>query len=405
MDKTLRQEQAGFRKGRGTTEQIFVLRNIIEQALEWNSGLYLCFIDFQKAFDSIHRETLWKIMKAYRIPSKLINITQAMYRDSKCAVIGESGLSPWFDVESGVKQGCTMSGFLFLLVIDWIMKDTTKNKNTGIRWKLTQKLEDLDYADDLALISSTKDHLQTKINTLMETANTTGLLINADKTKSMRLNARHHHNLKLGEKEIDDVEKFTYLGAIVSTSGGADTDINARIRQAWGAFNKLAPVWRSNQYSTRTKTRIYKSNVLAVLLYGCETWRMTRCDENKLDVFLHKGLRRIFKIYWPTVIPNADLRKRANVDSISVQVKRRRWRWIGHVLRMNKSEHARTALTWKPEGRRKRGRPKETWRRTVERERSQLGWHSWTEAEHRANNRLSWRKLINGPILHEERRN
>ena len=67
-DDKLRQEQAGFRKGRGTTEQIFILRNIIEQCIEWNANLYVCFVDFEKAFDSVDRSVLWRIMRSYNIP-------------------------------------------------------------------------------------------------------------------------------------------------------------------------------------------------------------------------------------------------------------------------------------------------------------------------------------------------
>ena len=131
---------------------------------------------------------------------------------------------------------------------------------------------------------------------------------------------------------------------------------------------------------------------------------MTKGDEKKLDIFLHKGLRRIFRIHWPTVLSNHDLRYRANIKPISLQIQRRRWKWLGRVLRMNKIEHARIALTWTPDGRQNRDRPKETWRRTIERERSLFGWHSWTEAEQRSGDRTGWKKLINGHILPEERR-
>ena len=70
VNKHLRQEQAGFRRGRGTTEQIFILRNIIEQSIEWQSSLCVNFVDFEKAFDSVHQDSLWKIMKTYGIPEK-----------------------------------------------------------------------------------------------------------------------------------------------------------------------------------------------------------------------------------------------------------------------------------------------------------------------------------------------
>ena len=112
MDNKLRNEQAGYRQCRNTTEQIFVLRNIIEQMIEWNSNSYICFVDFEKASDGVHRETLWKLLKSYEIPDKLVNMIKAIYRNSKGAVIDGTETSQWFDVKSGVKQGCVMSGLL-----------------------------------------------------------------------------------------------------------------------------------------------------------------------------------------------------------------------------------------------------------------------------------------------------
>ena len=111
----LRKEQAGFRENRSTIDQIFTLRNILEQVNEWNATLYTHFIDYEKAFDSIHRERLWNIMSIYGIPEELISLTKAMYNNFECAVVEEGETTEWFQVQSGVNQGCTMSGFLFLL--------------------------------------------------------------------------------------------------------------------------------------------------------------------------------------------------------------------------------------------------------------------------------------------------
>ena len=90
VDNRLRKEQAGYRSGRGTTDQVFILRNIIEQSHEWQSSLYLNFIDFEKAFDSVHRDSLWIIMKAYGIPLKIVELVKALYSNFECAVIEES---------------------------------------------------------------------------------------------------------------------------------------------------------------------------------------------------------------------------------------------------------------------------------------------------------------------------
>ena len=150
----LRKEQAGFRSGRGTVEQIFILRNILEQVDEWNATMYFHFVDFEKAFDSVHRDSLWRIMKAYGIPDKLIGLVKALYDGFTCAVIDKGEVTERFPVVTGVKQGCCMSGFLFLMVIDWVMRKTVDGQRTGIRWDFTMLLEDIDYADDLLLLTS-----------------------------------------------------------------------------------------------------------------------------------------------------------------------------------------------------------------------------------------------------------
>ena len=87
IDSTLREEQAGFRRGRGCMDQIFAFRNILEQSLELNISLCINFIDFQKAFDSVHRESLWKILQTYGLPPKIINLIKMFYDNFECSII------------------------------------------------------------------------------------------------------------------------------------------------------------------------------------------------------------------------------------------------------------------------------------------------------------------------------
>jgi hypothetical protein len=209
VDSSLRKEQAGFRTGRGTVNQIFILRNILEQVNEWNATLYVHFVDFEKAFDSIHRDSLWIIMRQYGIPQKLIQMVKALYADFQCSVIDENETTDWFPVITGVKLGCCMSGFLFLLVIDWVMRRTVEGERTGIRWDFTTMLEDLDFADDLALLSSTMNHLQHKTTKLKGNAAKVGLKLNAQKCKVMKANSKSEDKLKVGESEVEEVESFT----------------------------------------------------------------------------------------------------------------------------------------------------------------------------------------------------
>ena len=104
------------------TEQIVTLRNIIEQSLEFNTELHMNFLDFKKAFDSVHRDSLWKIVHLYGIPDHYIAIIKSLYANSQCCIRTENGNTEYFDIISGVRQGCIISPLLFLIVIDYILK-------------------------------------------------------------------------------------------------------------------------------------------------------------------------------------------------------------------------------------------------------------------------------------------
>lgn len=103
VESKLRKEQARFRLGRGTTEQItfFVLKNIIEKSIEWHFVLYVNFPDFEKAFDSIHRDSLWLIMQSYGIASKMISGVKAHYNDFECTVVNEEDTTERLKIRKG----------------------------------------------------------------------------------------------------------------------------------------------------------------------------------------------------------------------------------------------------------------------------------------------------------------
>ena len=291
---------------------------------------------------------------------------------------------------------------LFLLVIDWIMRTTTAGKNNGIQWTLTTQLDDLDFADDLALLSHNCRQMQEKTDCLEATSAKTGLRINKKKTEVIRINATANTPIKVKGEPIKEVESFTYLGSIIDKEGGTDRDVAARIGKARGAFVMLKNVWASKGINTRTKLRIFNSNVKSVLLYGCETWRTTKKMQQKIQTFINTCLRRIFKIRWPEKISNEDLWERAGQVPVAKQILQRKWGWIGHTLRKPTSSTTRQALTWNPQGKRKRGRPRNSWRRDTEAQLKQQGY-SWTRAAAVAQRRMDWRGVVDGLCSNHER--
>jgi len=145
VDQLLRQHQAGFRRGRSCIDRIFTLRQIglLEKVTEGQRPLIVNFIDFRKTFDSVHRPALWKILKLYGLPVKVITFIQKLYKESYCSVRIDSDTSMWFRVVTGVHQGCILSPLLSAIAIDWVL--TTDNSTGG-------DLCDLDFAGDIALI-------------------------------------------------------------------------------------------------------------------------------------------------------------------------------------------------------------------------------------------------------------
>ena len=395
VDILLRKNQAGFRRNRSCTDQIAALRIIIEQSMEFNSPLYINFIDYSKAFDSIDRKTLWKIMAHYGIPDKLINLIKSMYSNSGGQILYKGKLSVFFEIATGVRQGCLLSPFLFLLCIDWIMKNSTSDKRTGIQWTITELLDDLDFADDIGLISHSHRQMQEKTEAICQNSAKIGLQLNVSKTQVMKINTNNPNPILVNNEQIEEVDKFCYLGSIVAPGGGTEADITARINKAKAVFAQLSKVWNSSAVKTKTKLKIFNSNVKSILLYGSETWFLSKTLENKLQVFLNKCLRRILKIFWPRTISNKNLWERTSQEALPLQIKKKKFRWLGHTLRKPVDDITKQALSWNPQGTRKRGRPKMTWRQQLSKELEKLDLNLNT-AETLAEKRKEWRDLVHG---------
>ena len=229
VDKILRENQAGFRPSRSTAHQIATLRIIVEQSLEWRSPLYVNFIDYEKAFDSLDRNVLRDLMANYGIPIKIISLVKNAYEGTSCRIFHDGGLTESFSIKTGVRQGCLLSPFLFLLAMDMVMKETTTGSRNGIQWTLVDQLEDLDFADDLALLAHAHSQMQAKTSKLKAISSKFVLNINTDKTKIIRINGKSNEHITINNLSIAEVTSFTYLSSVISITEGTDEDVLARI--------------------------------------------------------------------------------------------------------------------------------------------------------------------------------
>ena len=256
LDGKMREGQAGFRGGRSCADQIFVLRNIIEQSVEWQRQLVVNFIDFKKAFDSLYRPSMWKILRSYGLPSKIINMIKLLYEGSKsCVRVGGTN-TEYFNITSGVKQGDVLSPILFIVMVDWIMRRTVDEED-GIEWMGTNRLPELAYADDIALLSEDMDSMKRITEKLALEASKVGLEINRTKTKVMAAQPREDISISLEGETIERVDSFEYLGSVVCVDGDVRKEVGIRIGKAGAVFSKMKKVWNNGGMSLKRKLRLF----------------------------------------------------------------------------------------------------------------------------------------------------
>ena len=368
VEDVLRENQCGFRSKRGCCDQIFTLRQIIEKCREFNNNLYMCFIDFKQAYDSIWREGLWKILGSYGIPPKIVRLIQALYKDTKACVKIENNYTEWFEVKTGLRQGCNFSTMGFNIGFDHIMRCIDEKQiDAGIQVDEDSNINDLEYADDEILLAMALSNLALLLHAVADEAEKLGLKINVSKTKWMKISKEKENTqnevLMFQNEVIERVEEFKYLGAQTTSDGNQEVDVNARLEKAKTAFKGLYHgLWKRRNISLRTKFRVYRALIEPIALYGAESWTLTAKVKNKLDVFDNECLRSIMGIAWMDKISNDELRERSKQQPLSAKAASRVIRWAGHVWRMDNNRIARRVERWQPTGKRTRGQQKARWK-------------------------------------------
>jgi hypothetical protein len=235
--------------------------------------------------------------------------------------------------------------------------------------------------------------MQEKIKDVEKTGKKVGLKINETNTKVMRINTSELKKIKINGKELEEVNEYSYLGSIVTGGGGADEDVTNRIKKANGAFVLLYRIWKQKNIRIKTKLSIFNSHVKAVLLYGCKSWKVTNLIMQKLQSFINRCLRRILNVRWPDVISDIMLWEKTGEKPIELQIKKRKWKWIGETIRKDENAVERIVLDWNPKGKRKSGKPKQTWRRSVMEEVQREG-RTWMEVEKLATDTNRWESFM-----------
>ena len=415
----LRESECGVRKGRGCIDQVFALRVLAEKAREYNTPLYLSFVDLRKAYDSVNREALWMVLqRKYHLPDKLIRILKALHLGTRSAVRAYGRVSGEFGITTGVRQGDVLAPTLFNLFFDSVIASTlAQYPHCGVRmlYHLGDELvgsrkimrgsvliQDLEYADDMALVSDSMDALEEVLRSLDAVCSGVGLSISSKKFKilaicpSISLGAPPRAvQLSLEEEPVAVVEEFEYLGSTISQDCTLDREISVRISKAARTFGSLYRVlWCRKRLKTSTKMRLFKSVVLSTLMYGSETWVPSAAHMKRLQAFIMGCLRVILGVTRWEKKRNTELCSMAGIERVEVMVMRRRLRWLGHVERMDDTRLPKCLLVCKPQdGKRSAGGQKRRWNDLVLWDLKRCGLlPDWRDM---ACERGAWRGLVN----------
>jgi hypothetical protein len=295
------QEQGGFRAGHSTVDNMFVLYGIVQRYLTKRSGkIYVCFIDFQKAFDTVNRGILWNVLKRIGVGGKMLKILQSMYKTVTSCVRCNEGLTEYFDCPNGVRQGCVLSPTLFSFFINELATEIRENGRFGIQ--LTPSIVQiliLLFADDVILSSYCARGLQCQINILREFAERSAMTVNLSKTKIIvfRKGGFLGHNEKwwYGKEEIEVVNSYKYLGLHFTTKLSLTQTISELATKAKArTVQILKCLWRLGHIDKDVFLKIFDAQVLPVIMYGSEIWGFQQFDAvEKIQIYACKKILNV----------------------------------------------------------------------------------------------------------------
>jgi hypothetical protein len=256
---------------------------------------------------------------------------------------------------------------LFNFVLVYAVRKVQKNQ-VGLELNGTYHLQI--YADDVNLLGDSINTIKENIKILLEVSSDISLEINIEKTKYMIMsrhsNSGQNQNIRIANELFENVAKFKYLGTTLISQNDIHDDIKSRLNAGDASYYSVQNLLSSRLISKNLKTKIYKTVILPIVLYGCKTWSLILKEDYRLWVFENRVLRRIFRPKgeedgsWRKLY-NDELHSLYSSPNIIKVIKSRRMKWAGHVSRMVVGRGVYRVLVGKPEGKRPLGRPRRRW--------------------------------------------
>ncbi|KAL4083661.1 hypothetical protein QTP88_028977 [Uroleucon formosanum] len=375
-------------------DQIFILRQVMEKHYEFDKDLYMVFVDYKQAYDSINREELWNTLIYFGIPKKYVNMVKLCNNKTECKVKFLGELSSTFEVKSGLRQGDALSPTLFNLGLEKVIREI----NHSHLVEVVDKEIILAYADDIVILGNTRQDITQTMSNLVTASKRMGLCINEEKTKFMVLSRRREDqpNLQVDNFTFESVESFKYLGVNINNKNDMHQEIVERLASGNRCYHSIQKLLKSKLLSRRSKTLLYISYLRPIVTYACETWSTTKGDNIKLAIFERKILRKIFGPVYNLDLGTFERRKNENLyqlygkPTILTFIRTKRMEWFGHIWRAE-DDILKKVITATIQKKRPLSRPRTRWKDAVKRDIQLVDANASVEL---ALNRERWRDLF-----------
>lgn len=304
VDKHLMCYQSAYREGLGTHMSIVALQELVERArTSKDTPLYAVFCDFSNAFSSVHRDALFNILAAYGLPPRLLHFVRRTHEQQLLYVRANGHTSgAGLSTHAGVMQGDTLAPYLFVLVMDQILRYIPHDLGAIVDLDTGLRLPALAYADDVVLLANTQPAAQRLLDIFAARALSFGLHLNVakGKTEVMLFSSGLLPNpvIFANGNPLHVASEYIYLGWTVASSNSRATwraDFMRRVGLAWGIVRKHHRIWSSDA-DAHTKKRLFYSLVVPVLLYGCMTYPATLEAHRTLHVQCTRLLRHCLNL-------------------------------------------------------------------------------------------------------------
>ena len=324
--------QAGFRKGTGTSDQIANICWIIEKIREFQKNIYLCFIDYTKAFDYVDHNKLWKILKEMGIPDHLTCLLRNLYAGQEAMVRTGHGTMDWFQIGKGEHQGYILSLCLFNLYAEYIMRNAGLDEaQVGIKIA-RRNINNLRY-DDTTLMAESEEELTSLLMKMKEESKKAGLKLNIQKTKIMA--SGPISSRQIDGETMETVTDFVFMGSKVTDNGDCSHEIKRCLLLGRKAMTNLDSILKSRNITLPTKVCLVKAMVFPVVMYGygCESWTIKKAEGQRTDAFELWCWRRLLRVPWTAGRSNQSILKEIRPEySLEGLMLKLKVQYFGHLM-------------------------------------------------------------------------